>query len=120
MGGLRLPACPKVVQAPDGSPGLCRVTSWGRRNGVGAAGVPREGGNRATEDETDIRGLLAGTGAGGAGQGQGPVLANHCRDVAVFDVPLPLQKKGMAAYKATWKLLFFPYSKGGPGSFEVG
>lgn len=46
------------------------------------------------------------------------ILANHADDMVMFDVPEPLQSVGLAAYRATWDL-FFQYSKGGPGSFNI-
>lgn len=46
------------------------------------------------------------------------ILAHHTDDVLMFDVPMPIQSKGMAAYKKTWDL-FFQYSKGGPGTFDL-
>jgi ketosteroid isomerase-like protein len=45
-------------------------------------------------------------------------LARHTEDVVMFDVPLPLQSKGIAAYKKTWEL-FFNHSPGGDGSFNL-
>jgi ketosteroid isomerase-like protein len=38
------------------------------------------------------------------------ILANHERDIVMFDVPPPLQSKGMDEYKKTWDL-FFKYHK---------
>jgi uncharacterized protein (TIGR02246 family) len=46
------------------------------------------------------------------------ILANHADDMVMFDVPEPLQSIGLDAYRETWDL-FFQYSKGGPGSFNV-
>jgi ketosteroid isomerase-like protein len=46
------------------------------------------------------------------------VLANHTADIVMFDVPMPLQSKGMMQYQKTWKL-FLDHSPGGPGSFDV-
>jgi uncharacterized protein (TIGR02246 family) len=46
------------------------------------------------------------------------VLANHTDDIVMFDVPLPLQSRGMKEYEKTWEL-FFDHSPGGPGSFDV-
>jgi len=46
------------------------------------------------------------------------VLANHTADVVMFDVPLPLQSRGIEEYKKSWEL-FFDHSPGGPGSFDV-
>jgi uncharacterized protein (TIGR02246 family) len=45
-------------------------------------------------------------------------LAYHAKDVVMFDVPPPLQSKGVEAYKNTWKL-FFDNNPGGKGSFEL-
>ncbi|WP_342673975.1 SgcJ/EcaC family oxidoreductase [Chondromyces crocatus] len=38
------------------------------------------------------------------------VLAHHTMDVVMFDVPLPLQRTGLAAYRAAWE----PFLSGGP------
>ena len=40
------------------------------------------------------------------------ILANHTRDVLMFDVPEPLQSRGIAEYKKTWELFF---RHGSPG-----
>ena len=34
------------------------------------------------------------------------ILANHSKDMLMFDVPPPLQSKGIEAYKKTWELFF--------------
>ena len=34
------------------------------------------------------------------------VLAHHDQDIVMFDVPPPLQSRGMDAYKKTWDLFF--------------
>lgn len=34
------------------------------------------------------------------------ILANHTKDIVMFDVPEPLQSKGLAAYKKTWDLFY--------------
>ena len=46
------------------------------------------------------------------------VLAHHTGDIVMFDVPLPLQSRGIDAYQKTWEL-FFAHNRGGPGSFDV-
>jgi uncharacterized protein (TIGR02246 family) len=46
------------------------------------------------------------------------ILDAHPDDIVMFDVPPPLQSRGMDEYKATWDL-FYQYSQGGPGSFEL-
>ena len=40
------------------------------------------------------------------------ILAHHESDMVMFDVPLPLQCKGIEAYEQTWDL-FFRYHKSG-------
>jgi ketosteroid isomerase-like protein len=45
-------------------------------------------------------------------------LAHHAEDIVMFDVPMPLQARGMEDYKKTWEL-FFANNPGGPGSFDV-
>jgi ketosteroid isomerase-like protein len=45
-------------------------------------------------------------------------LAHHAKDVVMFDVPLPLQSKGISAYKKTWEL-YFASNAGGEGSFNI-
>jgi ketosteroid isomerase-like protein len=45
-------------------------------------------------------------------------VADHTDDIVMFDVPLPLQSRGMAEYRKTWEL-FFANNRGGTGSFEV-
>lgn len=34
------------------------------------------------------------------------ILANHIKDILMFDVPEPLQSEGRIAYKKTWELFF--------------
>jgi ketosteroid isomerase-like protein len=38
------------------------------------------------------------------------ILAHHAHDIVMFDLPPPLQAKGMEAYRKTWDL-FFQYHK---------
>jgi len=45
-------------------------------------------------------------------------VAHHSDDIVMFDVPLPLQSRGVEEYRKTWEL-FFANNRGGPGSFEV-
>jgi ketosteroid isomerase-like protein len=52
-----------------------------------------------------------------AGEMKG-ILANHTRDVLMFDVPEPLQSRGIAAYQRTWEL-FFSYGSPGDGAFVI-
>ena len=41
------------------------------------------------------------------------ILANHSADILMFDVPPPIQSKGIDAYKKTWDL-FFEFSPAKP------
>lgn len=69
-------------------------------------------------NETQIRALVGRWATAVRAQDMDGVLANHTEDIVMFDVPMPLQSKGMAAYEKTWEL-FFAHSPGGPGSFDV-
>ncbi|HEY1531013.1 MAG TPA: nuclear transport factor 2 family protein [Galbitalea sp.] len=45
-------------------------------------------------------------------------LARHSPDILMFDVPEPIQARGIAEYRETWEL-FFAYSEGGVASFHL-
>jgi uncharacterized protein (TIGR02246 family) len=45
------------------------------------------------------------------------ILAHHDEDIVMFDVPPPLQSRGLAEYKKTWDL-FFAYHQPGQ-AFDV-
>jgi ketosteroid isomerase-like protein len=45
-------------------------------------------------------------------------LSHHARDMVMFDVPFPLQSRGIKAYRKTWEL-FFENVAGGGGSFNL-
>lgn len=46
------------------------------------------------------------------------ILKNHTEDILMFDVPMPLQSGGLKEYQKTWEM-FFRYSSGGEGSFDL-
>jgi len=46
------------------------------------------------------------------------IVLHHTDDVLMFDVPTPIQAKGLSEYKKTWDL-FFQYSPGGKDSFQL-
>jgi len=69
-------------------------------------------------NETQIRALIEKWARAVRAKDMDGVLANHADDIVMFDVPVPLQSKGMKEYKKTWEL-FFDHSPGGPGSFDV-
>jgi ketosteroid isomerase-like protein len=41
------------------------------------------------------------------------VLAHHAADIVMFDVPPPVQLKGIDAYRKSWELFFAHQGKGG-------
>jgi ketosteroid isomerase-like protein len=73
-----------------------------------------------TEDsnESRIRELIESWAKAARDKNMDGVLAHHAKDIVMFDVPLPLQSKGIEAYKKTWEL-FFDSNPGGKGSFEL-
>jgi ketosteroid isomerase-like protein len=45
-------------------------------------------------------------------------LAHHSPDILMFDVPEPIQIRGLAEYQETWEL-FFANNEPGPASFRL-
>jgi uncharacterized protein (TIGR02246 family) len=71
-----------------------------------------------TTDEAQIRELIERWAAAVRAKDTEGAVAHHTADIVMFDVPMPLQSRGIAEYRDTWKL-FFDNSPGGPGSFDV-
>jgi len=71
-----------------------------------------------TSNENQIRELVENWAAAVRARDIEGAVAQHADDVVMFDVPLPLQSRGMEEYRKTWEL-FFANNRGGPGSFEV-
>jgi uncharacterized protein (TIGR02246 family) len=46
------------------------------------------------------------------------VVANHVEDVVMFDVPPPVQVRGLDAYRKTWPP-FFDWQRSAEGSFDI-
>lgn len=69
-------------------------------------------------NETQIHALVEKWASAVRAKDMDGVLANHAEDIVMFDVPMPLQSKGMKEYKKTWEL-FFDHNSGGPGAFDV-
>lgn len=46
------------------------------------------------------------------------VLAHHSADMVMFDVPPPVEWRGMKAYRESWELFFRHFPKEG-GAFEI-
>jgi ketosteroid isomerase-like protein len=71
-----------------------------------------------TSNENQIRRLVETWAAAVRAKDLQGAVAHHTDDIVMFDVPLPLQSRGMEEYRKTWEL-FFANNRGGPGSFEV-
>ena len=68
--------------------------------------------------ETKIRAVIEGWAKAVRDVDLNGILAHHTEDILMFDVPPPVQSRGKEAYKKTWEL-FFEYSSGGQGSFDL-
>src|SRR4030095_16971382 len=71
-----------------------------------------------TSNENHIRTLIENWAAAVRTKDLDGAVAHHTDDIVMFDVPLPLQSRGVAEYRKTWEL-FFANNRGGAGSFEV-
>jgi uncharacterized protein (TIGR02246 family) len=60
----------------------------------------------AGADEVAIRELVEGWARAVRASDVKGILADHSADMLMFDVPPPLQSKGLEAYKGTWDLFF--------------
>jgi ketosteroid isomerase-like protein len=58
--------------------------------------------------ETQIKALIEGWADAVRRHDLSGILAHHDQDIVMFDVPPPLQSRGLDEYKKTWDL-FFPY-----------
>lgn len=72
----------------------------------------------AKSNESQIRMLIKSWARTVREKNMAGILAHHTDDFIMFDVPPPLQLKGLAAYKKTWDI-FFSYNFGGSGSFNL-
>ena len=72
---------------------------------------------RAT-GEAEIRDLVESWARAVRAKNLDGILANHSPEMLMFDVPPPIQSKGIEAYKKTWDV-FFAWSKE-PCVFEIG
>jgi ketosteroid isomerase-like protein len=70
-----------------------------------------------SKTETQIRALIEAWAAAVRRHDYPGILAHHDSDIVMFDVPPPLQARGMEEYKATWDL-FFKYHTP-PQAFDI-
>jgi uncharacterized protein (TIGR02246 family) len=59
-----------------------------------------------TENEAQIRALIENWAEAVRARDYDRILANHSPDILMFDVPPPIQSKGIDEYKKTWDLFF--------------
>ena len=59
--------------------------------------------------ETEIRSLIDAWAAAVRRQDYPGILAHHDQDIVMFDVPPPLQSRGLDAYRKTWDLFYSCY-----------
>jgi uncharacterized protein (TIGR02246 family) len=71
----------------------------------------------STKDEAAIRDLVEDWARAIRANNLQGILANHSPDILMFDVPPPIQTKGIEGYKKTWNR-FFSWSQGS-GVFDV-
>jgi uncharacterized protein (TIGR02246 family) len=64
-------------------------------------------------DEAQIRELVESWAAAVRHKDMKAILAHHAPDMLMFDVPPPLQLKGIEAYEASWSGFFFWLERGG-------
>lgn len=62
--------------------------------------------SRMTADEAAIRELVESWARAVRDKNLDGILAHHSTDMLMFDVPPPLQSKGIEAYRKTWDLFF--------------
>lgn len=72
---------------------------------------------RQLEDEREIRDLLETWAAAVRRRDLAGILRNHSTDILMFDVPPPLQCRGIDAYRRTWDV-FFSWSHD-PVKFDI-
>lgn len=72
----------------------------------------------AADSELEIRALLDRWAHAACAGDMDGVLANHASDIHMFDVPQPIQSKGLSSYRRTWEV-FFASNDPGPGRFRL-
>jgi uncharacterized protein (TIGR02246 family) len=68
-------------------------------------------------NENAVRDLLERCAAAVRAKNMPEVLANHASEFVMFDVPLPFESRGLAAYEDTWKLFYS--SQPEPVAFDI-
>jgi ketosteroid isomerase-like protein len=74
-------------------------------------------GKNQLDDESQVRDLVENWARAVRNADMDGVLAHHADSIVMFDVPPPLQLRGIDAYKKAWELFF---SMQGKGLFNLG
>jgi uncharacterized protein (TIGR02246 family) len=82
-----------------------------------SASVAIEAPVTSARDEAEIRQLVENWASAVRKRDLDEILRNHSPDMLMFDLPPPLQSKGIEAYRATWDL-FFSWSRD-PAVFDI-
>ena len=72
----------------------------------------------ANDERANVTGLIRRWESAVQQQDMAAVLAQHSPDIVMFDVPEPIQARGLAEYRETWEL-FFANNEPGPASFRL-
>lgn len=67
----------------------------------------------SAKDEDGIRSLVENWARAVRNKDVEQILAHHAADILMFDVPVPLQLKGIEAYKQSWNSFFDWLDRGG-------
>jgi uncharacterized protein (TIGR02246 family) len=73
--------------------------------------------SNAPSDEAQLRDLVESWASSVRARNIDGIIARHARDIVLFDVPPPVQVRGLDAYRTSWEQ-FFPWL-GDAGVFEV-
>ncbi len=60
-------------------------------------------------DQEQIRALIENWAAAVRASDIGGILTNHAAEMVMFDVPPPIESRGLEAYRKTWEDTFFPW-----------
>jgi hypothetical protein len=69
-------------------------------------GIDMSASNNRTTDEAAIRELVESWARALRARDLDGILTNHSADMLMFDVPPPVESKGIEAYRKTWDLFF--------------
>jgi uncharacterized protein (TIGR02246 family) len=74
--------------------------------------------NRRAADEAEIRNLIENWARAVRAKDLDGILAHHSPEMLMFDVPPPIQSKGIEAYRKTWDVFFSWFQDSGVFDIE--